>query len=162
MKKVLKFILVFIAFLIVLIILDTIQAIVFNNSPIFKIREDYNGGLIYCIDKGILVKAYKYTDGKKDVVFRWEKYSPYVESKSKEQPYFYGKVIESNIKYIIVEPNEGEDIRKSSDKISISLEDNNEIIYPVGTNLKITYTGEIMESYPAQIKVTNIEITDDI
>lgn len=162
MKKVLKFILVFIGGLIVLILLDTTQAIVFNNSPIFKIREDYNGGLIYCIDKGILVKAYKYTDGKKDVVFRWEKYFPYVESKSKEQPYFYGKVIESNIKYIIVEPNEGEDIRKSSDKISISLEDNNEIIYPVGTNLKITYTGEIMESYPAQIKVTNIEITDDI
>ena len=139
MKKVLKFVLVFIAFLIVLIILDTIQAIVFNNSPIFKI-----------------------TEGKKDVVFRWEKYFPYVESKSKEQPYFYGKVIESSIQYIIVEPNEGEDIRKSSDKISISLEDNNEIIYPVGTNLKITYTGEIMESYPAQIKVTNIEITDDI
>lgn len=162
MKKVLKFILVFIAFLIVLIILDTIQAIVFNNSPIFKIREDYNGGLIYYIDKGILVKAYKYTDGKKDVVFRWEKYFPYVESKSKEQSYFYGKVIESSIQYIIVEPNEGEDIRKSSDKISISLEDNNKIIYPVGTNLKITYTGELMESYPAQIKVTNIEITDDI
>lgn len=113
MKKVLKFILVFIAFLIVLIILDTIQAIVFNNSPIFKIREDYNGGLIYYIDKGILVKAYKYTDGKKDVVFRWEKYFPYVESKSKDQSYFYGKVIESSIQYIIVEPNEGEDIRKS-------------------------------------------------
>lgn len=42
MKKVLKFILVFIGGLIVLILLDTTQAIVFNNSPIFKIREDYN------------------------------------------------------------------------------------------------------------------------
>lgn len=74
-----------------------------------------------------------------------------------EQAYFFGKVIESTAQYILVEPNEGEEIRKSADKISIGLGENNDMIYPVGTNLKITYTGEIMESYPAQIKATNIE-----
>ena len=158
MKGKVKIILTVICILIGIILLDTIQAVIFNNNPILKIREDYNGGSLYYIDKGILVKAYQYTDGKKDVVLRWEKYSPYENDITQEQPYFFGKVIESTAQYILVEPNEGEEIRKSSDKISIGLGENNDMIYPVGTNLKITYTGEIMESYPAQIKATNIEV----
>ena len=158
MKGKVKIILIVICILIGIILLDTIQAVIFNNNPILKIREDYNGGSLYYIDKGILVKAYQYTDGKKDVVLRWEKYSPYENDITQEQPYFFGKVIESTAQYILVEPNEGEEIRKSADKISIGLGENNDMIYPVGTNLKITYTGEIMESYPAQIKATNIEV----
>ena len=158
MKGKVKIILIVICISIGIILLDTIQAVIFNNNPILKIREDYNGGSLYYIDKGILVKAYQYTDGKKDVVLRWEKYSPYENDITQEQPYFFGKVIESTAQYILVEPNEGEEIRKSSDKISIGLGENNDMIYPVGTNLKITYTGEIMESYPAQIKATNIEV----
>lgn len=71
---------------------------------------------------------------------------------------FFGKVIESTASYIIVEPNEDEDIRKSSDKISISLGEYNDAIYEVGTNVKITYDCTIMESYPAQVKVTKIEV----
>lgn len=77
---------------------------------------------------------------------------------SKEDPYFYGKVIESNENYLIVEPNEGEEERRSSDKISIGLGENNDMLYAVGTNVKVTYHGTIMESYPAQIEATNIEI----
>lgn len=71
---------------------------------------------------------------------------------------FYGKVIEAHQKYILVEPNEGEEIRKSADKIEIGLGENNDAIYKVGTNVKITYTGYIMETYPAKVKATNIEI----
>ena len=71
---------------------------------------------------------------------------------------FFGKVIESTASYIIVEPNEDEDIRKSSDKISISLGEYNDALYEVGTNVKITYDGTIMKSYPAQVKVTKIEV----
>ncbi len=71
---------------------------------------------------------------------------------------FYGKVIESTIDYIIVEPDENEEERKSSDKISINLGENNDALYYVGTRVKITYTGEIMESYPAQVKAVKIEI----
>lgn len=72
---------------------------------------------------------------------------------------FYGKVIESNPKYILVEPNETEEIRKSADKVEISLKDNNDdTIYEVGTNVKITYKGYIMESYQAKVDVVNIEI----
>lgn len=72
--------------------------------------------------------------------------------------YFYGKVIESKQNYIIVEPNEGEEIRKSADKISIDLGEYNDAIYEVGTNVKITYTGYVMESYPAQVDAIKIEL----
>lgn len=79
-------------------------------------------------------------------------------AKQEEGLSFYGKVIESNQKYILVEPNEGEEIRKSADKIEISLGENNDAIYKVGTNVKITYKGYVMESYPAKVEATNIEI----
>ncbi len=75
-----------------------------------------------------------------------------------DSAYFYGKVIESKQNYIIVEPNEGEEIRKSADKISINLGENNDTIYQVGTNVKIIYTGYIMESYPAQVNAIKIEL----
>lgn len=71
---------------------------------------------------------------------------------------FYGKVIESRTNYIIVEPDETEEERKSADKISINLGENNDALYYVGTRVKITYTGEIMESYPAQVRAVKIEI----
>lgn len=75
-----------------------------------------------------------------------------------ENSSFYGTVIESKQGNIIVEPREGETIRKSADKISISLGKNNDVIYAIGTNVKVTYTGSIMETYPAQVNAINIEI----
>lgn len=71
---------------------------------------------------------------------------------------FYGKVIESNATYLLVEPNEGEEIRKSASRISINLGEKNDALYMVGTNVKITYTGVIRETEPAQIDVLRIEI----
>lgn len=75
-----------------------------------------------------------------------------------EEQCFYGKIVEVNDSYIIVEPNEGQEERKSADKISIGLGEYNDVIYMVGTNVKITYDGTIMESYPAQVKATKIEL----
>jgi len=75
-----------------------------------------------------------------------------------EEQSFFGKVVQSDVSYIIVEPNENEEERKSADKISISLGENNDALYVVGTNVKITYDGNIMESYPAQVKATKIEL----
>ncbi len=77
---------------------------------------------------------------------------------TKEDNSFYGKVIGATASYIIVEPNENEEIRKSADKISIALGQYNDAIYEVGTNIKVTYDGNIMESYPVQIKATKIEL----
>lgn len=75
-----------------------------------------------------------------------------------EYPYFYGTVIESNANNIIVEPREGESIRKSADRISIDLGKHSDVVYMVGTNVKINYDGSIKESYPAQVKATKIEL----
>lgn len=77
---------------------------------------------------------------------------------NQEKVYFYGKIIESNQNSIVVEPNEDEEIRKSADKISIALEKNLDYMYEVGTNVKITYNGVIMETYPAQVEAMDIEI----
>lgn len=77
---------------------------------------------------------------------------------NENNPSFFGKVIESAANYIIVEPYEDEEIRKSADKISIGLGEYNDAIYMVGTNIKVTYTGTILETYPAKIEALNIEI----
>lgn len=71
---------------------------------------------------------------------------------------FYATVIESKANYIIVTPYENEKELKSADKIMISLGDYNDALYQVGTNVKITYNGVILESYPAQVNATKIEI----
>lgn len=78
---------------------------------------------------------------------------------NKEETFhFFGKVIESNENTIIVEPNKGEAIRKSADKISVGLGKDNDAIYKVGSNVKVTYKGYVMETYPAQVDVVNIEL----
>jgi uncharacterized protein Veg len=71
---------------------------------------------------------------------------------------FIGTVVESDNSYIIVEPNEDEEERKSSDKFRISLGENNDMLYSVGQKLKITHTGFIEETYPAQIDIIDISL----
>ena len=73
-----------------------------------------------------------------------------------EEHHFEAKVTEVHDGYIIVEPNENEEERKSSDKFHI--DNKNNVKYKKGQILAITYIGGINESYPAQIGVTNISI----
>ncbi len=80
------------------------------------------------------------------------------ENIDEKEYFFFGKVIESNEKRIIVEPNENEEIRKSGDKVYIGLGEYDDALYMVGTNVKITYKGTVMTTYPLQVKATNIEI----
>lgn len=79
---------------------------------------------------------------------------------SHDEHSFYGKILEVFPSNIIVEPNETEEERKSSDKFHIELKNDN-TIYKVGTNVKITYIGFVKESYPAQIGATKIEIVSE-
>lgn len=71
---------------------------------------------------------------------------------------FFAKIVESNAKNIIVEPVEDSLERKTSDKFLIKLGDNNDEIYPIGTNVKITYNGDFAETYPVTINPIKIEI----
>jgi len=70
---------------------------------------------------------------------------------------FVGTVLEETTTYMIVEPNEDEEERKSADKIRINYgTDHRDYLYGIGRKVIINYNGYIKETYPAQID------TDDI
>ena len=70
---------------------------------------------------------------------------------------FVGTVLEETTTYMIVEPNEDEEDRKSSDKIRVNYgTDHRDYLYGIGRKVIINYTGYIKETYPAQIDTDNI------
>ena len=71
MKKNIKIALIIIGILVSIILLDTLQAKVFDNKPIIKIVEYYDGGNLYQKHKGILVDTYVYTDGSQKAFYKW-------------------------------------------------------------------------------------------
>lgn len=75
MNKTVKTIIITLVIIVLAILIDTIQALVFNNSPVFKIKQHYNGGTLYCIDRGILVDTYKCVSGKKHTVIKGSSYT---------------------------------------------------------------------------------------
>lgn len=71
-----------------------------------------------------------------------------------KNPYFHATVLEAHDNYIIVEPVEGSEERKSADQIQVSLDVISNHKVPdmeEGDMVRIVYNGEIAESYPAQI-----------
>ena len=83
--------------------------------------------------------------------------------KGEEQSEFVGTIIEASDNLIVVEPDEGTNERKSSDKISMKITrptNSTNDFYVVGNKIKITYDGMIMETYPAQIVATKIELVN--
>lgn len=58
-----------------LILLDTLQAKIFDNTPILKMREYYTGGDLYYIDKGVIVDHYYCSNNKRKTIFKWGKYN---------------------------------------------------------------------------------------
>lgn len=75
MKKSLKITLIVLGILLGIIILDTLQAKVFDNSPIIKLRETYYGGEIYYIDKGLLVNHYHCNNNEKVTTWKGTKFT---------------------------------------------------------------------------------------
>lgn len=72
MKK--KKVIISLCSIIGLIFLDFIIALSFNNSPIIKIRDNFNGGSTVYKDKGIFTNTYKCSDGKTKTVLKATKY----------------------------------------------------------------------------------------
>jgi hypothetical protein len=75
---------------------------------------------------------------------------------------FNAVVLENNKTSLMVEPLEGEDELRSSDKISVSVVKDGAVFedlssFKAGSTVKITYDGTIMESYPAQIRAMKVE-----
>lgn len=77
------------------------------------------------------------------------------ESEKKEtQEYFKARVLEVEDTYVLVEPLEGENIRKSSDRITFGkekLKDSKDI--EVGSIIGVSYSGDVRETFPASIDV---------
>jgi len=74
---------------------------------------------------------------------------------------FTATIIEAYDNYIIVKPDEGTNEIKSSDKIRMSINRPTSGIndfYVEGNKVKITYNGNIEESYPARISAIKIEL----
>lgn len=66
---------------------------------------------------------------------------------------FVGKVVLIGDNFVEVEPLENEEERISTDRITIGTTNLENISVDPGSFVEITYSGEIMESYPAQINV---------
>lgn len=81
---------------------------------------------------------------------------------NEEQHKFLGTIVKVYDDYIIVEPEEDTNERKSSDRIQMNkvepVYDPYENLYVVGNKVEIIYNGNINESYPAQIHAISIDI----
>ena len=75
---------------------------------------------------------------------------------------FIATVLEINESSVLVEPVEGEEELRSSDEITFSTADLDNIEVEVGSVVQVTYTGSIMESYPARINAKSWKLSDQL
>ncbi len=86
MKKSLKITLIFLGILIGIIVLDTLQAKILDNSPLIKIRKEFKDGYVQYMDKGILVNHYYCINKEEKTIWKSTKYScPIYEEDNKAQ-----------------------------------------------------------------------------
>ena len=71
---------------------------------------------------------------------------------------FVATILELDSTIALVQPVEGEEERRSADKIHIGVAGLGDIGAQVGSEVEIYYTGGIMESYPAQIHAVKWEM----
>ena len=66
--------------ILLIVILDNVQAKIFSRSPLFRTRTTYfttrdyseNPDHLHYMDKGVFVIHYKYEDGSTKTIFSWE------------------------------------------------------------------------------------------
>ncbi len=73
-------------------------------------------------------------------------------------PDFSGTILELTEDGALVEPDLDEEIRKSADRIFFGTKELDDIGAKVGDIVSVTYTGDIAESYPAQIQAVKWEL----
>lgn len=75
MKKWLKITLIVLGILIGIVAIDTLQAKIFDNSPLLKIRDNLDGGTTDYIDKGLFVNHYHCNDNEKVTTWKGTKFA---------------------------------------------------------------------------------------
>lgn len=68
---------------------------------------------------------------------------------------FEGTVIQTGENYVIVEPFEDEEIRRSGTEVSITVDEDSG--FDIGDEVRVTHEGPVMESHPLQINLIEIE-----
>ncbi len=89
MKKGLKITLIVLGILIGIVVLDTLQAKVFGNSPLLKIRDNFDGGTLDYIDKGIFVNHYHCNNNEDVTTWKGTKFACSVKESNTEKFDFY-------------------------------------------------------------------------
>lgn len=84
-----------------------------------------------------------------------------LESESMEHK-FIATVLEINGTSVLVEPVESEEELHSSNKISFSIKGFDDIGAEIGSVVEITYTGGIMECYPAKVRATGWKLSANL
>lgn len=115
--------------------LKTIQYHVKPEQTIFVRREEYDDSVEKVSFKGTVISS--------KGIFEQE-------NRVKEDGYA-GKI------HLVIEPDEGESVRRSSDKIIISLEDDQGEAWDAGTRVEVLCTDLILETYPAQMDCLSIK-----
>lgn len=88
--------------------------------------------------------------------------SLWTREKDKVEHSFTATVLEVGELSALVQPVSDSAELKSSDKISFGISELEKLDVEVGSVVKVTYTGEIMESYPARIHATSWQLSDDL
>ena len=103
-------------------------------------------------------RVYFFPNNLKSIDTLWEKELDDIKAKNS----FTANIISISGSNVVVEPIESEKERSSSDRISFSLNGLADIDASADSYVRITYIGEIAESYPAQINAIAWEITNDL
>ena len=88
--------------------------------------------------------------------------SLWTREEDKAEHSFTATVLEVGESSALVQPVPDSAELKSSDKISFGISELEKLDVEVGSVVKVTYTGEIMESYPARIHATSWQLSDDL
>ena len=75
---------------------------------------------------------------------------------------FVATVLEISGSSVIVQPVADSAMLMSTDKVSFGTSDLEKIEVEVGSVVKVTYKGGVMESYPAQVHATSWKLSDDL
>ena len=162
MKKVLKIILIVLGVLVGIVAFDTLQAKIFNNSPILKIRENLDGGSTDYIDKGLFVNHYHCNNDEKVTTWKGTKFAcPVKESNiSNEESNTIGFDF-----YVTKNDNKGitkfRDYYTYNDRKKIYLANNIEEFYIIDNDYKMTlkkFISTVYQTFDDSIK----DITDKL
>ena len=131
-----------------------------DNIPgeIYGITTEENGDMVYV--ELALYAEINYVDSS---IKPYENIEICAYSKSAEiinYPRFIGTIRDVREKFLSIEPNVDEEIRKSEgdcDNFIVSYENQNLQKFKTGMTVQVTYTGTVRESAPPQINATHIE-----